>query len=50
MNRIVIKVWGGLVSEVYSTDRDTEVTVIDEDAPEEQELSESIDLPEYQVY
>lgn len=50
MTRIVIKVWGGLVSEVNSTDKDTEVTVIDEDAPEEQELSESIDLPEYQVY
>ena len=50
MNRIVIKVWGGLVSAVYSTDKDTEVTVIDEDVPEEQEMNENIELPEYQVY
>ena len=31
MNTIVIKVWYGLVSEVYSDDADTEIVIVDED-------------------
>ena len=49
MGRIVIKVWRGLVSEVYSSDMDTEVIVIDEDVPEEQELAAEIEMPEFKI-
>ncbi|MEA5015014.1 MAG: hypothetical protein VB099_10675 [Candidatus Limiplasma sp.] len=48
MNRIVIKVWRGLVSEVYASDSDTEIIVIDEDCDEEQ-LTDT-DLPAHRVY
>lgn len=47
MNTIVIKVWRGLVSEVFASDPDTEVTVIDEDCEEGQCDTQ---LPEHQVY
>mgnify|MGYP001331220831 CR=1 FL=1 len=48
MNRIVIKVWRGLVSEVYASDANTEVIVIDEDCDEV--LLADTDLPAHQVY
>lgn len=48
MNRIVIKVWRGLVSEVYASDSDTEIIVIDEDCDEE--LPANADLPAHEVY
>ena len=47
MNTIVIKVWRGLVSEFYASDKDTEVIVLDEDTPDEML---EIELPEHQVY
>ena len=47
MNTVVIKVWRGMVSEVYATDKDTEVIVLDEDAPDEMP---EVELPEHQVY
>lgn len=49
MNRIVITVYGGLVQAVYSDDPDVEVTVLDEDVPEE-ERTEIEEMPEHQVY
>lgn len=45
-NTIVIKVWRGLVSEVYASNPDTQIIIIDEDAGDEAPT----DLPEYQVY
>ena len=48
MHTIVIKVWRGLVSEVYSDNPDTEVAVIDEDVETTQTLE--IELPEHRVY
>ena len=47
MNSIVIKVWRGIVAEVYADDPNITVTVIDED-----ELTDQSDtpLPEHQVY
>ena len=46
MANIVIKVWQGLVTEVYSDDKDTNVIVVDMDSDEE----EKTELPRYQVY
>ena len=48
MHTIVIKVWRGLVSEVYSDDPDTEVVVMDEDVETTQTLE--IERPKYRVY
>ena len=48
MHTIVIKVWRGLVSEVYSDNPDTEVAVIDEDVETTQ--SPEIERPKYRVY
>lgn len=51
MSKIVIKVWRGLVSEVYASDPNTEIVVIDEDCDEDRDekLSDT-QLPEHQVY
>ena len=49
MNTIVIKVWHGLVSEVYSDDPDTEVFIVDEDCAETAGSPETR-LPEHRVY
>ena len=46
METIVIKVRGGLVSDVYATSKDVEVIVIDEDCDEQPD----VELPEHQVY
>ena len=48
METIVIKVWRGMVSEVYATSKDIDVVVIDEDVPETEQLD--VELPEHQVY
>ena len=45
-NTIVIHVWRGLVSDVYATDPDTQVIVVDEDADE----TDPDDMPEHKVY
>lgn len=58
MNKVVIKVWRGMVSEVYASDPDTDITVIDEDCgeygdedcDEDRGEAEEIELPEHQVY
>ena len=47
MNRVVIKVWRGLLSEVYATDKDTEIIVLDEDDPDD---CPEVQIPEHQVY
>ena len=48
MHTIIIKVWRGLITEVYSDDPDTEVVVIDEDI--ESTEAPEIELPEHRVY
>ena len=48
METIVIKVWRGMVSEVYATSKDIDVVVIDEDVPETEQLD--VELPEHRVY
>lgn len=48
MHTILIKVWRGLVSEVYSDDPNTEVVVIDEDVETTQ--PPEIELPKYRAY
>ena len=48
MHTIIIKVWRGLISEVYSDDPDTEVVVIDEDV--ESTEAPELELPEHRVY
>ena len=50
MNTIVIKVWRGLVSEVYCTDPSANVYIIDEDAGETVEKGLPVPLPEAKVY
>ena len=47
MKNIVIKVWRGMVAEVYSDDPNVSVTVLDEDTPDAQTDTQ---LPEYKVY
>ena len=46
MANIVIKVWQGLVTEVFSDDKETNVIVVDMDTDEE----DAVELPRYQVY
>lgn len=48
MHTIIIKVWRGLITEVYSDDPDTEVVVIDEDV--ESTEAPEIELPKHRVY
>ena len=48
MKTIVVKVWRGMVSEVYSDDPDTEVIIIDEDTDEP--APEDTELPTHRVY
>jgi hypothetical protein len=43
---VVIKVWRGLVSEVYASDPDTQIIVVDEDTDDET----PDDMPTHQVY
>lgn len=48
METIVIKVWRGLVSEVFATSSDIEVVVIDEDVDESERPD--VELPEHRIY
>ena len=49
MHTIVIKVWRGLVSEVYSDDPNTEIVILDEDRTAVEDIPQ-IELPAHQVY
>ena len=49
MLTIVIKVWRGIVSEVYSDDPNTEIVILDEDRTDAEDIPQ-IELPAHQVY
>jgi hypothetical protein len=46
---VVIKVWRGMVTSVYSSESNVKVVVVDEDEMTDEEISK-IKLPEHQVY
>ncbi len=48
METIVIKVWRGLVSEVFATRSDIEVVIIDEDVDKNEQPD--VELPEHRIY
>jgi hypothetical protein len=51
MNKIVIRVWRGMVSEVYANDPDTQVIVLDDDCETQRnEPVSEVTLPEHRVY
>ena len=52
MERIVITVKGGMVQDVYSSNRFVDVTIIDQDTDDGDRVNEQKDvkLPEYHVY
>lgn len=50
MAEVVIVVKGGMVQDVYSTDEDVDVTVLDLDTEEGMALEPELILPEHQVY
>lgn len=50
MIEIVITVSGGLVQDVFSDSKDVQVTVLDYDTEEGQELAEKMTIPENHVY
>ncbi len=50
MVEIVITVSGGLVQDVFSDSKDVQVTVLDYDTEEGQELAERTEIPENHVY
>ena len=50
MARIVIVVEGGLVQEVFSSEKDTDVTVIDLDTEEGQAAEPETERPEFKVW
>lgn len=50
MARIVIMVEGGLVQEVFSSEKDTDVTVIDLGTEEEQAAEPETEMPEFKVW
>jgi len=50
MAEVVIVVKGGMVQDVYSTEKDVDVTVLDLDTKEGMELEPELALPEHQVY
>ena len=49
MHTIVIRIWRGMVSEVYSNDPNTDVIIVDEDSDETTGRLE-IQFPEHRVY
>ncbi len=49
MHTIFIKVWRGIVSEVYSDDPNTEIVILDEDRTDAEDIPQ-IELPAHQVY
>lgn len=50
MAQVVIVVKSGMVQDVYSTDEDVDVTVLDLDTEEGMALEPELILPEHQVY
>ena len=50
MADIVIVVKGGMVQEVFSSDRSVDVTVMDLDTEEGLELEKELELPPHQVF
>jgi hypothetical protein len=53
MKQILIRIYGGMVQEVYSSDPDVEITICDEDSDVAYPVKVTIDdfnVPEYQVY
>ena len=48
MNKVIIYVEGGMVQDVYASDPETEVTVIDYDVPEEER--QDAERPQHHVY
>ena len=50
MIEIVIEVSGDLVQNVFSNRKDVQVTVLDYDTEEGQELAEKMTIPENHVY
>ena len=50
MARIVIVVEGGLVQEVFSSEKDTDVTVIDLDTEEGQAAEPETEMPKFKVW
>lgn len=50
MARIMIVVEDGLVQEVFSSEKDTDVTVIDLDTEEGQAAEPETEMPEFKVW
>ncbi|HRU98629.1 MAG TPA: hypothetical protein P5092_14495 [Ruminococcus sp.] len=50
MARIVIVVEGGLVQEIFSTEKDTDVELLDLDTEEGQQKQDEIEIPEHKVW
>ena len=50
MAEIVIVVKGGMVQDVYSTEKDIDVTVMDLDTEEGLALEDELELPQHQIY
>ncbi len=50
MIEIVIEVSGGMVQDVFSNYKDVQVTVLDYDTDEGEELAETTVIPEHHVY
>jgi hypothetical protein len=52
MEKLFIRVQGGMVQEVYSSNPDVDLTILDEDSDVESvdEVLDNLDIPEYQIY
>ena len=54
METIVIKVWRGLVEEVYSTKEDIRVVIVDEDNDFDEDIDgneqPAVELPTHRIY
>lgn len=53
METIVIKMWRGLVSEVYATSKDIEVVIVDDENDFDEDIDEKqpdVELPQHRVY
>jgi hypothetical protein len=51
MNTIVIRVWRGMISEVYASDPNTQVIILDDDCETQRdEPKAEVSLPEHRVY
>ena len=50
MAKIVLVVEGGLVQEVFSSEKDTEVELIDLDTEEGQAAAPETEMPEFKVW